>query len=361
MKAILSIVIALTLALQLYSQEIPFDADDFILTGDAIQQSGPCFQLTEATFWQGGGIWFRKPIDLRKPFEMEIDVQFGCDDAGADGMVFIFHPELTTGFQGEGMGFGGLYPSFGIEMDTYENYHLADPWYDHVSLVRNGRVNHHSAISPPYPIGPNKENVEDCRKHRVRILWSPVRQMIQFYFDGKMRLMRKVDLVNDIFFSDPIVYWGFTSATGAKVNTHLVCLEELNFTTSNTLPRHIRELLLSGREYILQDADFISGGTSLPKNAHEELDQIIQFLKDNPKHSIFLNGYTDSAGSENSNRQISKKRSESIANYLIQNGIDPTRVISKGYGEANPIAPNDTAEGRRLNRRIEVLVRVLRT
>ena len=88
---------------------------------------------------------------------MELDLMFGCDDYGADGMVFIFHPKLKNGFQGEGMGFGGLSPAFGIEMDTYENPHLADPYYDHLALIKNGQMHHNRGISNPVPSAGRKK------------------------------------------------------------------------------------------------------------------------------------------------------------------------------------------------------------
>jgi outer membrane protein OmpA-like peptidoglycan-associated protein len=333
---------------------------DFILRGDAIIGGDECIQLTEPTMWQGGGLWYRNLIDLRESFEMEIDIIFGCDDEGADGIVFIFHPELTTGYQGEGMGFGGLYfPSFGIEMDTYENYHLGDPWYDHVAFMQNGFVHHQKGVSEPYPLLEGKRNVEDCTKHRIKIQWSPKSKQVTFSFDGSIRLQQEIDLIDQIF-DDPFVYWGFTSATGAKVNTHSVCLKTLRFSTVTAFSKNTRDLLLEGDRYTLKDIDFSPGSTILPKNADEELAKLTMFLKENPEHSIFLSGYTDSSGNAERNQQLSQKRAKSVADYLKKNGIPARRIHFKGYGENDPIAPNDTPEGQKENRRIEVMVKILR-
>ena len=345
----------------LRGQDVAFEKSDFILSGDASEYSDQCFRLTSDQRWQGGGVWFDKPIDLREPFEMEIDISFGCNDEGADGIVFIFHPELTTGFQGEGMGFGGLYPSLGVEMDTYENYHLGDPWYDHVALMQNGSVHHGSGITDPVPLADGRQDVEDCGTHRVKISWEPSGNVFQFSFDGSLRIEKKIPLIDQVFFGNSLVYWGFTSATGDKHNTHLVCLERLKFKIVNVFPSYIRELLLSGESYILDDLDFSPGSTALPVSAHNELDKLVQFLKSNPRLSIFLSGFTDNTGDASQNRNLSRKRAAAVADYLIRQGIGAKRIHASGLGETNPIAPNDTIEGRKKNRRIEVALSVLRT
>lgn len=361
MKKYFIFLFAILCASFIEGQGVKFEPDDFIVKGDAVLIENNCFRLTEPTLWQGGGVWYRKAIDLRKPFEMEIDVSFGCDDQGADGIVFIFHPELTTGFQGEGMGFGGLYfPSFGIEMDTYENLHLGDPWYDHVAFMQNGHVHHETGITPPSPLVDGRKNVEDCRRHRVEIKWSPEAHTVEFYFDGSLRIKEEIRLIEDLFLNDPIVYWGFTSATGAKVNTHLVCLESLNFSTVNTFSKSIRELILGGEKYVLEGIDFAPGSTRLPKESTQEIEKLLSLLKENPEYTVFLNGFTDSSGDAKRNLLLSQKRAASIADFLKQNGIQPGRVRFHGYGEDHPIAPNDTLEGQNQNRRIEIIMKILR-
>lgn len=327
-----------------------------MISGDAMRDGDRCFQLTDDDYWQGGGVWYRTPIDLNHSFEMEIDLSFGCNDRGADGIVFIFHPELRTGYQGEGMGFGGLFPSFGIEMDTYENYHLDDPYYDHAALIKHGHMHHDLAITSAVPLDPGKRNVEDCKSHRVKISWQPGEQMIRFYFDQDLRIEQKLDLVGDIFFGDPIVHWGFTSATGGSRNRHLVCLESLDFATVSRLSPKVQKDLLNGGMYILEGIDFAPGSIKLPEGAAQELKKLIRFLKSNKSQTIYLDAFTDSSGDADNNLRLSRKRSEAIAEYLMQKGIPSNRIQHHGYGEENPIAPNESEEGRKRNRRIEVRV-----
>ena len=189
---------------------------------------------------------------------------------------------------------------------------------------------------------------------------------IEDYFVANMRVSKTIKsrfkLFADIqnIFDDPFVYWGFTSATGAKVNTHSVCLKTLRFSTVTAFSKNTRDLLLEGDRYTLKDIDFSTGSTILPKNADEELEKLTMFLKENPEHSIFLSGYTDSSGNAERNQQLSQKRAKSVADYLKKNGIHARRIHFKGYGENDPIAPNDTPKGQKENRRIEVMVKILR-
>ncbi|HNP24376.1 MAG TPA: OmpA family protein [Panacibacter sp.] len=82
-----------------------------------------------------------------------------------------------------------------------------------------------------------------------------------------------------------------------------------------------------------------------------ELDKLLQLMNDNPTVKVQINGYTDNTGSDAHNIQLSSDRARSVAAYLISKGINATRITSKGFGAANPVAGNDTEEGRALNRR----------
>jgi outer membrane protein OmpA-like peptidoglycan-associated protein len=72
--------------------------------------------------------------------------------------------------------------------------------------------------------------------------------------------------------------------------------------------------------------------------------------------NILLEGHTDATGSEEYNLDLSQKRAQSVSNYLATNDVNPTRFTIMGYGEEQPIATNDTEDGRQLNRRVEVAI-----
>ena len=74
------------------------------------------------------------------------------------------------------------------------------------------------------------------------------------------------------------------------------------------------------------------------------------------KRQVEIGGHTDSLGSNAYNQKLSQRRAESVKTYLSERGVDANRMEVKGYGEAEPVAPNDTAEGRELNRRVELKI-----
>ena len=87
-----------------------------------------------------------------------------------------------------------------------------------------------------------------------------------------------------------------------------------------------------------------------------ELDEVVKFLKENPKIKVEISGHTDNVGNENYNQQLSLKRAQSVVNYFASKGIDVARLAQKGFGSKKPIKPNDSEDNRQVNRRIEFKV-----
>jgi len=84
-----------------------------------------------------------------------------------------------------------------------------------------------------------------------------------------------------------------------------------------------------------------------------ELDRVVKLLSENPAIEIEMSAHTDSKGSDDYNFKLSDNRAKSVREYIISKGIAESRIISKGYGETQPVATNDTDDGRQLNRRVE--------
>jgi outer membrane protein OmpA-like peptidoglycan-associated protein len=82
----------------------------------------------------------------------------------------------------------------------------------------------------------------------------------------------------------------------------------------------------------------------------------VTFLKEFPDREVVVEGYTDSTGSGVYNLELSQQRANSVQSFLVGNGISPDRIVARGYGEAYPVAPNDTAAGRQKNRRVEIII-----
>ena len=87
-----------------------------------------------------------------------------------------------------------------------------------------------------------------------------------------------------------------------------------------------------------------------------ELQKLAVILDKYPDTNILLEGHTDSKGTEEYNLNLSRERAQSVSNYLATRGVTPTRFTIMGYGESQPVATNDTDEGRQLNRRVEVAI-----
>ncbi len=88
----------------------------------------------------------------------------------------------------------------------------------------------------------------------------------------------------------------------------------------------------------------------------ENLKELARILNKYEKTDILLEGHTDNTGSEEYNLQLSRSRANSVANYLEGLDVKPTRFTIMGYGEQQPIASNETVEGRQINRRVEVAI-----
>jgi len=218
------LLILLCLPTVVFSQRAAID--DFDMAGDTYRTDYDCFRLTEERNYSSGSIWYKTPIDITQPFSIDLKVMLGCKDgAGADGMVFVFTGgRYRVGYTGEGIGFAGLRPSVGIELDTWLNEHLNDPIEDHIAIMANGRVGHYNDLAGPLPI----PNIEDCAQHHLSVQWDPGTNRLAVLIDYEEVIAAKVDLVNGIFGGQPLVYWGVTSATGRYNNRHEVCFDRLS-------------------------------------------------------------------------------------------------------------------------------------
>jgi outer membrane protein OmpA-like peptidoglycan-associated protein len=106
----------------------------------------------------------------------------------------------------------------------------------------------------------------------------------------------------------------------------------------------------------LGDVLFDAGTATLKAGATTAVDRLAQFMRDYPERSIRIEGHTDSAGSDESNRNLSERRAQAVREALVARGLEAQRIATLGYGEARPIANNDTPGGRQQNRRVEIVV-----
>ncbi|CDS98669.1 OmpA family protein [Vibrio coralliirubri] len=101
---------------------------------------------------------------------------------------------------------------------------------------------------------------------------------------------------------------------------------------------------------------FATNSTELSTDGKIALMPLVEVLKDHPQSSVDVVGHTDSTGSAEYNMMISKKRAAAVAAYIEEQGIEADRITATGEGEENPVATNDTAEGRAQNRRVDATI-----
>ncbi|WP_300675047.1 OmpA family protein [Desulfoluna sp.] len=106
--------------------------------------------------------------------------------------------------------------------------------------------------------------------------------------------------------------------------------------------------------WVIQGLSFDSGKTLIKVEYLPLLKEVVGVLKANPGTRVSIEGYTDSQGSKVGNQRISEARAKAVQDYLVSKGIGKERLDYKGFGAMNPVADNATADGRRMNRRVEL-------
>ena len=110
-----------------------------------------------------------------------------------------------------------------------------------------------------------------------------------------------------------------------------------------------------GMVVTLGDVLFSTGQSRLQGDGDRTMDKLAEFLRRYPQRTAAIEGYTDSVGSESSNQSLSDRRANAVMDALVGLGVPGYRLRSRGFGEARPVASNDTAEGRQMNRRVELV------
>jgi outer membrane protein OmpA-like peptidoglycan-associated protein len=106
----------------------------------------------------------------------------------------------------------------------------------------------------------------------------------------------------------------------------------------------------------LGDVLFEFGRAEIKPAASEAMNKLAQYLNQHADRRVLIEGFTDSVGSDSANLTLSQRRSQAVADALRARGVDPTRIATRGYGEAYPVASNSSTSDRALNRRVEVYI-----
>lgn len=315
----------------------------YSVNGFATEDNCHCFTLTPDTNLRAGSAWNYNRIDLSKSFTFTFNIYAGCvDDRGADGMAFVLQNTnlKSLGDTGRGLGFQGISPSVGITLDNYQNLYNKDPAYDHIAIQINGDVNHNTSnnIAGPVQTSATSANIEDCNWHLLKVNWDAAVKKIDVYFDGSLRLSLNKDFVADVFSGNPVVYWGFTGATGGYSNIQKVCNQlSSGFRILSTQKRCV------GESIRFFDSSFVSGFVKRYWNFGDE--SPIDSVSVNPVHTYTsANNYQVSLtvksidGCFETKVKIIKIGTDPVANFTVKNACQENlALIDSSYTDFGTI------------------------
>jgi len=219
------------------------------------------------------------------------------------------------------------------------------------------------SLSKPKPIKQLSGTVLDCKNNQpmanVKVVIMDTinnRQLTELTTDasGKYNftvedyLPLKAMASNSGYFNNSVHFNGPADEEEAAFQSPDLCLTQIPETPEETVE--------------VKNVYYDFNSASLQKTSYASLDNLAQLLKDNPNLQIELDAHTDSKGEEDYNQKLSDARANAVVAYLVKKGIDPSRLVAKGFGESMPVAENtnpdgtDNPDGRQLNRRTEFKV-----
>jgi outer membrane protein OmpA-like peptidoglycan-associated protein len=138
---------------------------------------------------------------------------------------------------------------------------------------------------------------------------------------------------------------------------YMLNLDVIDLTSESYHREILRDFSLEpieiGASMILKNIFFEFGKSTLKPESYIQLDNVALLMQSTPGLRIEISGHTDNVGSAKANQKLSEDRSKAVVDYLVSRGIEINRLEYKGYGLSQPVASNNTAEGRSQNRRVE--------
>ncbi len=169
----------------------------------------------------------------------------------------------------------------------------------------------------------------------------------------KYKILRYYFLTKDIAKLNKVVGWNVVKSH--KFNTNF-CVDDVLVSESATqfADDELEKLLPENETFLLRNIEFQTGKATLTESSIPYLNKLLDLLKNNPSKQIQITGHTDSTGEEKGNLLLSQARAKSVATYLQTNGINPAKIKVAGEGESQLLTDNNSEEGRRINRRVEI-------
>ncbi len=268
----------------------------------------------------------------------------------------LFRSEKENGQWQEPVNFG--YPVNNHE-DQFSLFITADGkrgYYSHEegSMNTSGKI---YEISVPEELQIKFRSNYVKGKVKDRKTGQPLNARIELYDVAKNELVSFVN--SDSVTGEYLMVLTQGSEYGIFVSKKEYVFQSLNFNYQSEItiePVEVNVFLdkvTVGAISVLKNIFFEFDRFDLQDKSITELENMVRFLTDNPQVKVEIGGHTDNDGSPAYNIKLSQNRAQSVATYLIQNGIDQKRISQKGYGADRPMKPNDSEENKQANRRIE--------
>lgn len=166
--------------------------------------------------------------------------------------------------------------------------------------------------------------------------------------DGSYRFTLPYGRVYGYYFDDPAYY-----PTARSIDARNPAATPARVENGVTEVVTVKELVENNVSVRINNVFFDFDKSEIKSESFGELDRLVELLKKFPGLGVEIAGHTDENGTAEYNYALSGRRSQSVVAYLIQQGVPPRRIRARGYGKDKPIAPNNTEDGRALNRRVE--------
>lgn len=157
-----------------------------------------------------------------------------------------------------------------------------------------------------------------------------------------------------------VLPFGSNYGFNAIANGYYALSENMDLTSLAGYQEITRDLYLvpieKGQVVRLNNIFFETGKAELKSESFPELDRVVKMMTTNASMSIEIGGHTDNVGTEADNQLLSENRAAAVRTYLVNQGVAPDRITSRGYGEGKPVDTNDTDAGRAMNRRVEFTI-----
>ena len=186
---------------------------------------------------------------------------------------------------------------------------------------------------------------------------EPVNAVIELYDNETEALLAEFSSVAETGEYIISLPGGKNYAIAVQADDYLFHSENMNISESEVNREIINDIRLKrvevGQSIVLNNIFFDTGAAELRPESYAELGILYKLMFDNPSLKIEISGHTDNVGSAGLNQRLSERRARAVVDFLIERGIGRERLTYKGYGFERPIASNETAEGRQMNRRTE--------